>query len=675
MNELTREEQTEADAIAAIARRAEERAEQRAIEKALEQRKRQRDLQFPTTTTSTTTNTNTSSNHKIMFVSKQTRQKQQKSPPIVTNNEERKNKKKKMIHGTTESSHSHSTSTRMQDSTRSTIMSHTRHTTSSNNDLKSQKKKKKKKMKKSMFQFEWDASDDTTTMGQQPSQEQDYLYGPLPTTTKTKTKTTRDAMMEDGNDDDDEYLTNHNKKKKEMTSRDWRIFRENYNIMVRGGNVPPPLRTFDDVSLHTNLTHAIQHVCGYKVPSPIQRQAIPIGLQQRDILGIAETGSGKTAAFGIPLCQMVLTKTSTSLVVDVAENGPLGLVLAPTRELALQIHAELVKLLSTSDTIESTCVLYGLSTHDTCTFNGVKLLSTSDTIESTCVVGGQSIQEQAMKLRQGVHIVVGTPGRLNDCLDMRYLVLNQCDFIVLDEADRMIDLGFAPQMTSILDSISSTSGRVVTAMFSATMPPQVEKLAQEYLHQPIIVSIGGHYMDGDSKNVRIQQRIQYLSNPQQKERALQNLISQSQRDKILVFVNEKKHAEGVGRMIEKSSSSRVVILHGGKTQEQRMDALHAFKQYENVIMVATDVAGRGLDIPNVTHVINYNVPSRSIDAYCHRIGRTGRAGKHGLATSLVTDEDESILPALVSYLQQTNMPIPHRLLHHPSILQNNNHNF
>ncbi len=650
MKELTCDEKKEADAIAAVARRAEERAEKRAIERALEQRRHQREIQFPSTSgrsgrsgTSTTTGKDATSStssgggsgsSKIMFVSKQARLKERQKEkeealPVV---------KKKIIESST-------TIQRFSNPTRHATIPTTTGTkrtiAGTSNDAK-MIKKKKKKTKKSMFQFEWDASDDT--MGQQEYGGLEDLYGPFPTSTSTATTTTTTTTKTTTSTMVNAMEEVSEKETKEMTSRDWRIFRENYNIMVRGGNVPPPLRTFADVVLHKNLTHAIKDVCGYKIPSPIQRQAIPIGLQQRDILGIAETGSGKTAAFGIPLCQMVLTKTNNNTSIDVAEDGPLGLVLAPTRELALQIHAELVKL-----------------------------LSTSTTIHTTCVVGGQSIQEQALKLRQGVHIVVGTPGRLNDCLDMRYLVLNQCHFIVLDEADRMIDLGFAPQMTSILDSISSNDRRV-TAMFSATMPPQVEKMAHEYLHQPIIVSIGGHYTDGDSKNVRIQQRIQYLSSPQQKERALQNLIQTHPKDKILVFVNEKKHAEGVGRMIEKSTNKKVVILHGGKTQEQRMDALHAFKNYEHVIMVATDVAGRGLDIPNVTHVINYNVPSRSIDAYCHRIGRTGRAGKHGLATSLVTDEDESILPALVSYLQQTNMPIPHRLLHHPALQHNNNTN-
>jgi ATP-dependent RNA helicase DDX23/PRP28 len=205
---------------------------------------------------------------------------------------------------------------------------------------------------------------------------------------------------------------------------------------------------------------------------------------------------------------------------------------------------------------------------------------------------------------------------------------------------------------------------------------------KKYLRNAAIVSIGGQ---DEGKNARITQRIVYLSHPSQKEKALRDILDNNSKqrrhypnyhsmDKILIFVNEKKHADGVSRIVERiiaAGRNGVVVLHGGKTQEQREEALDSFKR-GGVIMVATDVAGRGLDIPNVTHVINYDLPQRSnIDAYCHRIGRTGRAGKDGFATSFLTDEDESIMPALVSYLKQTKNHIPDRLAKHPSVLQNN----
>lgn len=330
--------------------------------------------------------------------------------------------------------------------------------------------------------------------------------------------------------------------------------------------------------------------------------------------------------------------------------------MAPTRELALQIDGELHKLLSRQ-----------------------KLVRTG------AVVGGQSIQQQAQMIRDGIHIVVGTPGRLNECIEMAYLVLNQCCYLILDEADRMIDMGFAPQIESILDAMGGTlkseneseaykqeqydlkqagvARHRLTCMFSATMPMEVERLAKQYLRHPAVVSIG----DEDSiKNARITQRIIFLSSASQKEKALRDQLNDPRflREKVLVFVNEKKHADQVGRMVERSGRS-CVVMHGGKSQEQREESLEKFRG-GNVVLVATDVAGRGLDIPDVAHVINFDLPTRSIENYTHRIGRTGRAGKQGLATSFITDEDEGIMAPLKAYLESTGNSVPDRLARHPA---------
>jgi ATP-dependent RNA helicase DDX23/PRP28 len=407
--------------------------------------------------------------------------------------------------------------------------------------------------------------------------------------------------------------------------------------------------------LHPALLDAIENVLRFKAPSPIQRQAIPIGLQRRDLIGIAETGSGKTVAFGVPLCHYLL-QLPTDVLQSVAAEGPLALVMAPTRELALQIHGELDKL-----------------------------LSRQNQIQTAAIVGGQPIQQQAQMLRTGVHIVVGTPGRINECIEMAYCVLNQCCYIVMDEADRMIDMGFAPQMESILDAMGGSikseneeetyqqeledlkKGGVarhrLTAMFSATMPLEVERIAKQYLRHPAIVSIG----DQDSgKNARITQKIIFLSSPAQKEKALRDRLSDSRffREKVLVFVNEKRHADQVGRLVERIGRP-CVVLHGGKSQEQREENLEKFRR-GGVVMVATDVAGRGLDIPDVAHVINYDLPTRSIENYTHRIGRTGRAGKTGLATSFITDADEGIMAPLKAYLESTGNDVPDRLSRHPA---------
>jgi ATP-dependent RNA helicase DDX23/PRP28 len=345
----------------------------------------------------------------------------------------------------------------------------------------------------------------------------------------------------------------------------------------------------------------------------------------------------------------------------VADQGPLALVMAPTRELAIQIDGEFQKM-----------------------------LSRQSRLKAIVVVGGQPIQFQAQQLREGVHVVVGTPGRINDCIESAYLVLNQCCYIVADEADRMVDMGFAPQMASILDAMGGTlkseneqeaykqeeadltnkdgmPQHRLMSMFTATMPLEVERIAKRYLRHPAIISIG----DQDSgKNARIVQRVIYLSSPAKKESALRDLILNPRylREKIIVFVNEKKHADGIGRMVERAGRS-CVVLHGGKSQDQREENLQKFRQ-GGVVLVATDVAGRGLDIPNVAHIINYDLPTRSIDNYSHRIGRTGRAGKEGMATSLMTDEDEGIMAQLKAYLESTGSPVPPKLARHPAANSN-----
>jgi len=331
-----------------------------------------------------------------------------------------------------------------------------------------EKRKKQRTNKKITFKFRWDDTDDTFD-------ESDPLYAQmipatLPINSKKPKAVTTDVATFD---------TVQTKPLDKMTPRDWRIFRENFEINVRGGRVPPPMRSFrespspDIPPLHSSLVNAIENELKFKEPTPIQRQAIPIGMQRRDLIGIAETGSGKTVAFGVPLCQYLLNLPS-HILSSVADSGPLALVMAPTRELALQIDVELAKL-----------------------------LSRQHTIRTAAIVGGQSIQHQAQTLRKGVHIVVGTPGRINDCIEMAYLVLNQCSYICLDEADRMIDMGFAPQMESILDAMggimkseneeeayeqeladlkgTGVAQHRLTVMFSATMPLEVEKLAKKVL--------------------------------------------------------------------------------------------------------------------------------------------------------------------------------------------------
>jgi len=437
----------------------------------------------------------------------------------------------------------------------------------------------------------------------------------------------------------------------EMTERDWRIFREDFDIRIQGGRAPLPLRSWNEAELPVPVMRGIE-AAGYEKPSPIQRQAIPIGKQGRDIMGIAETGSGKTAAFTLPLLHYLLS-LPPGQIKRCDDEGPLAVIMAPTRELAQQIEDEVIKLAKFTD------------------------------FKTVCVVGGQSIEEQGYALRKGVEIVIGTPGRMVDCIENNYLVLNQCNYVVLDEADRMIDMGFEGQVMQVLDAMGgllksedealleqqvseAAHGEAVyrvTAMFSATMSVEVERIAKTYLRHPAIIKIG----DEDSgKNKRITQVVEYLSGEGQKKNKLMELLHRFGRDeKGIVFVNAKKNGDFVGRQLE-AAGIRCGVLHSGRSQDQREDTLKQFRTGAIQVLVATDVAGRGLDISDVKFVLNYDMPNK-IENYCHRIGRTGRAGKSGTAITLLTDSDSDVMYDLKQYLESTGTPnIPQQLLRNPA---------
>ena len=435
----------------------------------------------------------------------------------------------------------------------------------------------------------------------------------------------------------------------EMNARDWRIMKEDFDIRIRGGKAPPPLRFWNEMAVPEGIHKAIADA-KYRDPSPIQRQAIPVGLELRDLIGVAETGSGKTAAFAVPLLAYV-AQLPAQRIASLAEDGPLAVVLAPTRELAQQINDEIAKL----------------SSYLSC--------------KTTTIVGGRSIEDQGFLLREGVEIIVGTPGRINDCLESQYLVLNQANYVVLDEADRMIDMGFEPQVHTILEAMGGllmsedemlleqqraalARGEAcyrITAMFSATMPPGVEKLAKKFLRHPAIVCIG----DEDSgKNKRIRQHVLFISEQQKKQTLIDLLRRKQPSEKYLVFCNEKRGCDALKKVVE-NAQIRCGVLHGGKTQDQREAALENYKRGTFRILIATDVAGRGLDIPDVAHVVNYDMPLK-IENYSHRIGRTGRAGKNGVASTLLTDSDEAMFYELREYLEQTDADIPQKLDKHPA---------
>lgn len=428
------------------------------------------------------------------------------------------------------------------------------------------------------------------------------------------------------------------KKLEEMTERDWRIFREDFNISYKGSRIPRPMRGWSESKLTPELLKAVERA-GYKTPSPIQMAAIPLGLQQRDVIGIAETGSGKTAAFVLPMLTYI-TRLPPMSEENEAE-GPYAVVMAPTRELAQQIEDETVKFAH---------------------YLGIKVVS---------IVGGQSIEEQGFRIRQGCEVVIATPGRLLDCLERRYAVLNQCHYVVLDEADRMIDMGFEPQVVGVLDAMPSSNLKPenedeeldekriyrTTYMFSATMPPAVERLARKYLRNPVVVNIGtaGKATDLITQHVMMMKENDKIGR-------LKILLDELGDKTAIVFVNTKKVADNVSKTLDREGY-RVTTLHGGKSQEQREISLEGFRTKRYNVLVATDVAGRGIDIPDVAHVINYNMPG-NIEGYTHRIGRTGRAGKTGVATTFLTLHDTEVFYDLKQMLIQSNSPVPPELARH-----------
>jgi len=410
---------------------------------------------------------------------------------------------------------------------------------------------------------------------------------------------------------------------KEMSQRDWKIFREDSKIFLAGKRAAPnPFRSWSESGLPRELLEAI-YKAGYTKPTAIQMQAIPIAMLPKDVVGISSTGSGKTAAFLLPM--LFYIKQLPPVTPVIAQDGPYALILAPSRELALQIEQEALKFAS---------------------FCKIKIC---------CILGGRSAEQQTLTLSQGVEMVVATPGRLADSLDAKQTVLNQCFYVVLDEADKMVDLGFEPFLTRILDSIPAGPRRI-TQMFSATMPVSVERLTRKYLVNPITVTVGD--FEAGSGKSNIEQRIEFIQSESDKKHKMMDIMNQTDFP-VIVFVNSKRNADLVGQWLD-YAGFRVMVLHSGKIQQKREEAINQFKAKAADILVATDVAGRGIDVADVKHVVNFDMPN-NIQDYTHRIGRTGRAGKSGLATSFITPFDEEVLPELKKFLLAAKQYIPEEL--------------
>mmetsp|Transcript_11092 Transcript_11092/g.19305 ORF Transcript_11092/g.19305 Transcript_11092/m.19305 type:complete len:586 (-) Transcript_11092:432-2189(-) len=389
-----------------------------------------------------------------------------------------------------------------------------------------------------------------------------------------------------------------------------------------GANAFKPFLSF----AHTGLPASMLHACrAFSSPSPIQAQCWPIILSGRDMIGIAATGSGKTLGFGLPMLAHITAQKDAGVVGK--GKGPFAVCMAPTRELAIQINQVL-------EESGSQCG-----------------------IRSVCIYGGVSKREQIDALRRGVEVVVGTPGRLEDLMQDNICKLHEVTYLVLDEADRMLDLGFEPHIRAIAMKVRSDRQ---TLMFSATWPSAVQRLAACFLSTPVRVTIGSQDL---AASHTITQIVEVIDPMARNERLLQLLAQHhsNRTDRIIIFVLYKKEAPQVEGLLTRKGW-KCASIHGDISQAQREAAVNGFKRGDVPLLIATDVAARGLDIPNVAVVINYSFPLTTED-YVHRIGRTGRAGKTGIAhTFFCAGMDKPRAGELINVLKEANQKVPQDLL-------------
>ncbi|GLJ12247.1 hypothetical protein SUGI_0187280 [Cryptomeria japonica] len=486
---------------------------------------------------------------------------------------------------------------------------------------KVKKKKKKKKQHESGIEGEKEA-DNGIENGNKEEEEEQSEKAKKDKKKKKQTQHENGINVEEEAENGIENVFKEKKGKKNQKEEE--IKNDMMSVSVSGegsGDLKyRALESFEEVGLPSNVLQCCKN---FEKPSPIQAHAWPFLLNGRDFIGIAATGSGKTIAFGVPALMHILRKENRKTV---KKSMPFCLVLSPTRELAQQI-ADVVA-----------------DAGNSC---GVK---------SVCLYGGTSKGQQVSAIKAGVDIVVATPGRLRDLIQDGICNLGEVSFVVLDEADRMLDLGFEPEVRAIL-SETSTSRQMV--MFSATWPPSVHQLAKEFMDpNPIKVVVGSQDL---AANHDVMQIVEVLDD-RVKDTRLVSLLEKyhkSRRNRVLVFVLYKKEAVRVESMLQRRGWN-VVAVHGDKSQHERTKAVTLFKDGKCPLLIATDVAARGLDIPDVEVVINYSFPLTTED-YVHRIGRTGRAGKKGVSHTFFTQADKARAGELANVLREAGQVVPDEL--------------
>ncbi|KAK2663671.1 hypothetical protein Ddye_002245 [Dipteronia dyeriana] len=402
-----------------------------------------------------------------------------------------------------------------------------------------------------------------------------------------------------------------------MTETEVMMFRSRKEITVEGHDIPKPIRMFHEANFPGYCLEVIAKL-GFVEPTPIQAQGWPMALKGRDLIGIAETGSGKTLAYLMPALVHVIAQPRL-----VQGEGPIVLVLAPTRELAVQIQEEALKFGSRAS------------------------------IRSTCVYGGTPKGPQIRDLQRGVEIVIATPGRLIDMLEAQHTNLRRVTYLVLDEADRMLDMGFEPQIRKIIAQIRPDRQ---TLYWSATWPREVETLARQFLRNPYKVIVGSPDLKA---NQSINQVVEVVTEAEKYNRMIKLLKEMMDGSRILIFVETKKGCDHVTRQL-RMDGWPALSIHGDKNQAERDWVLAEFKSGRSPIMTATDVAARGLDVKDIKCVINYDFPS-SLEDYVHRIGRTGRAGARGTAFTFFTHSNAKFARELVKILLEAGQVVNHTL--------------
>ncbi|KZO95875.1 DEAD-domain-containing protein [Calocera viscosa TUFC12733] len=408
---------------------------------------------------------------------------------------------------------------------------------------------------------------------------------------------------------------------REQSEKDHDRLRDKYHIMVEGDDLPPPIESFADMRIPTLLLKNFKSK-GIKKPTPIQVQGLPTAFAGRDMIGIAFTGSGKTLVFCLPLIMLAMEEEKK--LPYVRGEGPVGIILCPSRELANQTYENVI---AWTKALEE---------------GGYPRVNT------LLCMGGINMTDQSHVMNRGLHIVVATPGRLIDMLEKKRFTLDGCRYLCMDEADRMIDLGFEDDVRTIM---SFFTRQRQTLLFSATMPRKIQDFARESLIQPILVNVGR----AGAANLDVLQVIEYVKQEAKMIYLLECL--QKTPPPVIIFSDNKNEVDDIQEYLLLKGVEAVAI-HGSKTQEERQYAIRAFKDGKKDVMVASGVASKGLDFNDIQHVINYTMP-KEIEDYVHQIGRTGRSGKTGIATTFVNmNTPEQTLLDLKYLLMEAGQKIP-----------------